>query len=199
MAKWFGKKKDARVVDEHNQPTEPIPAVVPAPQMDTVPAALQTPVASMPSRPNASPPANAPNAPKFDAYPYHQPAAEQGVSAPNPVKGGVADQMPVQKTRTRPFYFQFLPLGVGLVFVCVQLLLLVRFILRLFDVPIETTWISIVYALSNLPLLPFQAWLPPLSAFWPANIEIYTLLAVLVYGLISRLLVRLLKIVLGVR
>ena len=90
-------------------------------------------------------------------------------------------------------------IGVGLCFVGVQILLLLHFVLNLLDLPVNTMWSAVVNALSDIVLIPFYALLPPLQSPIFARVEPYTLLAIVMYGLCSRLIVHLLKILLSVR
>src|SRR2546421_273604 len=56
-------------------------------------------------------------------------------------------------TQTRRSSF---PIFVGMLFVAVQLLLLVRFVLKLLVLPGNTTWISIIYTVSDVFVQPFR-------------------------------------------
>ncbi|MBV9230566.1 MAG: hypothetical protein JOZ18_14750, partial [Chloroflexi bacterium] len=88
-----------------------------------------------------------------------------------------------------------IPVLVGLFFVVVQCLLLMRFILRIVNLVTNQSWFSIVYALSEVFVLPFRALWQQVPLQISSSLEIYTLLAILVYGLLSRILVRILKAV----
>jgi len=83
-------------------------------------------------------------------------------------------------------------------FIAVQLLLLARFVMKLIRWPGSTTWASLIYSVSNVFVLPFRLLLQniALPAIFLSTIEIYTLLAILVYWLLSRILVHLLKAIL---
>src|SRR6266516_5867501 len=89
-----------------------------------------------------------------------------------------------------------LPTFVGIFLVALQLLLLVRFALKLIGLQGNVSWVSLVYAVSNIFVLPFRLILHNLPIPLPTSIELYTLLAILFYGLLSRLLVRILKAIL---
>ena len=93
---------------------------------------------------------------------------------------------------------KLLPLGVGCGFVVVQLLLVARFICKAVAIDSAIAWVNSVYALSEIALLPFRALLPPLEQALFLRIEPYTILAIVCYGLCSRLLVRLLKVLVGI-
>ncbi|HEV7236867.1 MAG TPA: hypothetical protein VGN15_11835, partial [Ktedonobacteraceae bacterium] len=57
-------------------------------------------------------------------------------------------------------------------------------------------WTGIIYAISGVFVLPFRLLLANINFPIPNTLEIYTLIAILVYGLLSRLIVRLLKAIL---
>lgn len=182
-------------IDEHDLPTEPLPEIsdlalpgeetipAPAPQKQPIPSGRGAP----PQRPQ---------------YPQ-QPQGGQVYPYLPPMAGGQADED--EQSVRNSFFPALLPVAVrglvlripiprcvGLFFVIVQLLLLVRFVLKMINLPDDGVWVSAVYTLSSVWVLPFRLFIQPL-AFLP-TVEIYTLLAVLVYGLVSRLLVRLLKV-----
>jgi hypothetical protein len=182
-------------IDEHNQPTEPMMPVVIAPFAPTQDNGAAQPLeypylppASMKKKkqnghrpaggvPASSPAQPYPTSPVNHAYPV-QPA--------RPVKQAQSRQSPIP-----PF--------VGLFFVAVQLLLLVRFLLKLLNVSSNARWLSIVYDVSDLFVFPFRLLLQNTALSLPGGVEVYTLLAILVYGLFSRILVRFLKALLNSR
>ena len=92
-----------------------------------------------------------------------------------------------------------MPILVGMFFVAVQLLLLVRFVLKLFVISEDTTCVAIIYTISSLFVLPFSLLSQNVALPIPTSIELFTLLAILIYGLLSRILVHLLKAVLHSR
>ena len=87
-----------------------------------------------------------------------------------------------------------LPLAVGMCFVLMQMLLLVRFSLKLFDISSDIVWVGAVYGVSNVLVLPFRALFLQLGIPQFFTIETYTLLAIFVYGIVSRILVHTLKV-----
>jgi hypothetical protein len=95
------------------------------------------------------------------------------------------------------------PVIVGVAFVCVQLILLARVVLMLFGADSSVPWIAWVYILSGGFALPFKLLIE--QAQFPAQVGseivgyVPSLLAILVYGLISRVLVRFLKAFLNSR
>jgi hypothetical protein len=88
-----------------------------------------------------------------------------------------------------------LPDFVGMFFVAVQILLLVRFALRLITPTTTggTAWIGIIYTASGLFVLPFRLLFQHIVFPVPGSLEIYTLVAILCYGLLSRVLERFTK------
>ncbi|TMF51953.1 MAG: hypothetical protein E6I32_01725 [Chloroflexi bacterium] len=156
--------------DEHDQPTEPMSAIILSPRPPETPPPQIYPVLPPPplrSR-NGRPAGGAPTS---------------GAGAP-----------------IQPVYARLL---VGVFFVAVQLVLLARVILLLFGVPGNTLWIELVYAFSSVCAWPFQLLLEHVS--WPVPIGaelinyLASLLGVLGYGLLSRILVRFLKALLHSR
>lgn len=195
MGKKTEKGKGSEI-DEHDLPTEPVPYVPATPDMNTVPAAPQQPITLGPFPQSYPAP---PNAPKFDVYPYHPPLAPQ---QPQPAsQAPIGMKNPVAQQGKRPFYLGFIPVCIGLFFVCIQMLLLARFVLRLLGIGEGASWVSTVYALCDIALLPFQALLPPLQlpGILNARVELYTLLAILIYGILSRIIVHILKLMLRTR
>ncbi len=202
MSKKSEKGKGSEI-DEHDLPTVPVPYAPAIPDMSTMPATPQQPITLGPFQQGSAYPAP-PNAPKFDVYPYRPPLAPQPQFAPQQPTQTSTPPQPVQQKRGKqsapPFYLNFIPIGIGLCFVCIQMLLLTRFVLRLLEIAEGPAWVNTVYALCDIVLLPFQALLPPLQLpeILNARVEPYTLLAVLIYGILSRIIVHLLKILLRV-
>ena len=89
---------------------------------------------------------------------------------------------------------RMLPTAVGMFFVAVQLLLLVSFVVRAIQASSSNVWVSLLYGLSSVFVFPFRLLFAQLSLPVPVGIQLYTLLAILVYGVLSRFLVRLLKL-----
>ena len=164
-------------LDEHNAPTEPLgnphppsdPAAI-ANEAVPAPTPLERPFPALDYAP-ANPYSNRPAAPVYPVLP------------PKPIKNA----------RARP---SAIPLLAGICFVAVQLLLLVRFTLKLIGLPGNGTLIALVYAISNIFILPFRLILQSIPLPIPTSLELYTLLAILFYGLLSRVIVRILKAVL---
>ena len=148
--------------------------------------------------------APAPFGPAAPVYPVLPPAPKNAKKGKRPAGGAIPDypvqpagcrytraNKPVSQTQHRP---SALPALVGLFFVLVQLLLLVRFVLRLLNFSGNVPWTGIIYAISGIFVLPFRLLLENINFPIPNTLEIYTLIAILVYGLLSRLIVRLLKV-----
>jgi hypothetical protein len=200
---------DSGELDEHDQPTEPALPVVLPPLSPTIPYGVPTvanenipapspherpfPYQDVPYSNSAYPPyavpSGAPVYPVLPPVPHSQGGRPPGGAAPGyPV--GAGSNAPTIGSRARR---SSLPLLVGMFFVLVQLLLLVRFILMLLTFPASTTWVGTIYTLSSVFVLPFRLPLQSVAPGLPSSIELYTLLAILIYGLLSRLLVRFLK------
>jgi hypothetical protein len=146
-----------------------------------------------------SPPAN--------VYPYLPPAPYQSGKAayePKPQKHRPTPQwepedQPVRRSRRRGR--SPIPALVGFFFVIAQLLLLASFVLRI--VPLSNTpwWVILIEACSDAliqPLLliqPVSAFLQQLNLSSTFVTEIYTLLAILVYGVLARVVVSILKVI----
>ncbi len=86
MGKKTAKNNSAEI-DEHDLPTEPVQFVVTPPQMDTTPAVPSQQQITL--RPPQQPPSYpaAPNAPKFDVYPYRPSQVPQPAPAQQPYVG----------------------------------------------------------------------------------------------------------------
>ena len=165
--------------DQHNATTEPLIS----PHQPSYPASPVYPVlpplpASAKNKKWRQPAGGAPHVPYISSVPPVSPYYP--VTPPNPV----------QKTRTKPRVF---PSLVGLFFVAVQLLLLVRFILKFIGLGDNVSWVVIVYSVSNIFVLPFRFIIQNITLPIPSSIELYTLLAILIYGVLARILVPILK------
>ena len=212
-------KAQEESIDEHNQPTEPIarlvlpaytPPVVQAtspfaePTISTLPVQPMSPTpiiqqqvpplpaAAQPQQPLPPMQAYSPDNPPAVVSPFLDVPALPAQPLPpvQPQSGNSPQQGRAKQARSRQ------PLLVGLFFVAVQFLLLARFGLGVLNLPVDNVWRVIVFTLTDVFLLPFTLLFRQVTL--PLNLgpELYPLIAVLVYGLISRLLVRLLKTVL---
>jgi hypothetical protein len=111
-------------------------------------------------------------------------------------------EQPAKKRRTTPRRSIF-PAVVGLFFVLVQLLLLVRVALQFLGQPDNLWWAGLIYNISNILVLPLRLLLQNVNVVVIAGTDLYNyllfLVAILIYGLISRILVRFLKAILHSR
>lgn len=200
-------------LDEHNAPTEPLKAIHPPSNLVgisasepfvfdepvPVPIPYEHPFPALGNAPAHPYPAS-PAKPVYPVLPT-LPTSAGNKKRRRPTRGSspvypVVPSKPMQQTRTNP---TFIPSFVGAFFVALQLLLLVRFALKLLE-PYgligSVPWVALIYAVSNLFVLPFRPILHYISLPIPTSLELYTLLAILAYGLLSRILVRLLKAIL---
>ncbi|TMC23273.1 MAG: hypothetical protein E6I59_18130 [Chloroflexi bacterium] len=203
--------------DEHNAPTEPLklfhPPLNPPPLADEM---------SMEPGPNGALPAPTPIEhpfPHLNIIPispdYQSPAAPVYPALPSVPsshkrkKGQLSPEgaypiypfyppQPIQPVapRTRHRRHSAIPSLVGLFFVAVQLLLLLRFLLKLINIQGNADWVSIVYSTSDIFLLPIRLIFQHITLPFPIPLELYTLIAILAYGLLSRILVSILKAIL---
>jgi hypothetical protein len=194
------RKKSMEALDHHDLPTEPQPLLIPTLFTENLPgqadpfdyATIPAPLAYVPSAST-----------NFPGYP--------GVArTPDVVYAGqdVSDSSIEEESKSTPpivwqlrriIPFGLMPFGVGMCFVSIQCLLLVRFIAKICNLPTALPWVRTVYTLSDVVLLPLYALLPPLTQAIFARIEPYTILAIVLYGLCSRMIVRLLKLLLRMR
>ncbi|MBE3557804.1 MAG: hypothetical protein IMW89_01075 [Ktedonobacteraceae bacterium] len=208
---WF-RRKNAGRIDEHDMPTEPLsdspysaPSPVMMPGMAHSPTGIPEPYYGGPASPFAPPYAQpSPQAlPPIagSAYPGYAgfPQAPVRKKGKRPPAGAASFQHPwvgeagtSRRARRSP-----MPALVGLLFVIVQLLLLARFVLKVMSRGTESFWVGVVYEVSAWFVWPFQIAWQQMSLHLDTNLEVYTLLAVLAYGLLSRLIVRLLKFLLN--
>ena len=191
------QKKGVEPVDEHNQPTEPIDFAV-SPVSPYAPTATGDNPATIPvpNRP-FSPQPMPQQAPLIGAYPYLPPTPTRqggydGYAGNAPIPPG--GSAPANTKRRRAF-----PVLVGLFFVVIQLTLLARFVLTIATQWNDIAWVSIFYSVTALLIWPVQALLQQFSMPLAASVEISTLLAILAYCLLSRILVRCLKLILRSR
>ncbi len=191
---WF-QLPGTNKVDEHDAPTEPLPPVdtlpiVPPQQSLTLPApppadqlAAYQPGQALAGPP--SPPRPYPYVPPPPATTQQGPAQEDGEKIK---AAGIGKRMSGRRSLK--------PLIPGFFFIAIQLLLLLRFCLKITGLMADQGWVGVVMGVSEVFVSPFRALLLQVSLQLPAQVEIYTLLAIVVYGLISRLLVHLLKMIL---
>ncbi len=204
------ENSNANVIDEHDEPTEPMhyigaspfdatvstpdDEVIPFPQPHEQPFPQQ----QVPVTPHY--PLSPGYPPGTGLYPYLPPASV--VSSGNRPAGGITPVQPRnvngsgQPAKARR---SLLPVSVGMFFIAVQVLLLIRFVLKLLGFSFGTSWVDAVYGISNVFVLPFRLIFLQSGISNVLNVEIYTLLAILVYGVISRIVVRILKALVNTR
>jgi hypothetical protein len=206
-------KSQSDQIDEHNLPTEPLPDIsamlLPIPDQHgsltgdrTIPS-TSSPQPEQQYFPPIYPYPSASNIERYQyTYPYSPgtspafPATNYGVPPANAAWN---------YGRPRPEHVYrrtFLPTCVGLFFVCVQLLLIVRFVVRLLNLSVAITWVGVVTGVSEIFILPFRIlWfqIPSVGTLFLATLEVYALVAILIYGVFSRLLVHILKALLNGR
>lgn len=98
----------------------------------------------------------------------------------------------VQQVRSRR---SPIPIAVGTLLLLVQILLLLRFVLKTLNVPADSLLVQIIYVVSGVFAQPFYAFGQLIPVSFPQ--ETYTLLALLIYGLLARVVIRFLKALLN--
>ena len=88
------------------------------------------------------------------------------------------------------------PLLVGLCFVAIQLILVARLVVLFIPNSTMYTWSATIIAFGDLCAEPFFALIQQAALPSPVNTAVATLMAIIAYGIISRMLVRLLKLLL---
>ena len=207
MLRWRrSQSKNADELDEHSAPTEPL---LP-PVEETVPTGGVTPPAF---------PAPLPYEQPFPQQQAQDVPQQQGPSSPPAVTvypvlppaptiqqghrpaGSVVPIQPQNPGYSARSGKSVIPMLVGVFFVAVQFLLLISFSARLISLSSYQQWLQGIYGVSSIFLLPFLLLFEHITLPFSHTVgmEVYTLLAILVYGLLSRLLVRLLKVLLRSR
>ena len=197
------KKNGAEEIDEHNQTTEafdfgvsPYAPTVTGNQLppETPPIAMVRPI---PPQPVSAQP------PLIGAYPFLPPVPERKnkkVVAPMgrslAPSQSQAESIPTSGNQKLRKVF---PALVGLCFVVVQLLLLASFVLKVVGLWNNTLWVNVLYLVSDIFIWPLQALVHLLPAPFSIPSQIVVLLAILFYGMISRIVVHCLKLLLHMR
>jgi hypothetical protein len=194
------KKNGAQEIDEHNQTTEafdfgvsPYAPTVTGNRLppDTPPIAMVRPVP--PQQVAAQPPL-------IGAYPFlpPSPVRQNGIAA-TPVGDVASSQASGTSTSGSQKLRKVFPALVGLCFVAVQLLLLASFALKVVGLWNNTLWANVLYLISDIFIWPLQALVHLLPVPFSIPSQIVALLAILLYGMISRIVVRCLKLLLHTR
>lgn len=191
------KKNGAEEIDEHNQTTEPFDFGV-SPYAQTVTEDRlppETPPIAMVRGTPQQPPL-------IGAYPFLPPAPARQGSQLHPPAGG-AQNPPVQDARASVTAGQrirkVLPAFVGLCFVGVQVLLLVSFGCKIVGQWDSTLWVNVLYVISDILVWPVQTLVHQIPTPIVIPGQIIILLTILIYGMISRIIVRCLKLLLHTR
>ncbi len=200
-------------IDEHDEPTEPIRSIDVAAFVPTLPNdASSLDEETVPSPKSATqpfphqyvqPPLVVQSGPQYapaspSAYP-HLPPRLEGPHGNRPAGGVASIQAETMHEPTRTQKVRMIPIVVGMCFVAVQVLLLLRFVLKLLAFSSDISWVAAVYEVSNLFVLPFRILFLQLAIPLLITAELYTLLAILVYGFVSRIVVHILKAFLKTR
>jgi hypothetical protein len=208
-------------MDDHDSPTEPMSQVFLSPLSSTIPyshdvngvppngATFPTPAPYEQPFPQQNvpdyPQPGTFNRPSAQVYPVLPPVSTNGKYRP---AGGLA---PISSDGSGlPTHIKSsqagrssIPLWVGVFLVAVQLLLLVRFVLQLLGYSSNSLWVGLFYAVSSMFVFPFRALLYSLTSSLTIGSDFLNLLAILfailMYGLLSRILVRFLKALLHSR
>ncbi len=187
-------------IDEHELPTDPMIPVVLSPFAPTqINDATQPTQSAQPSVYPYLPPAPV----KKNKHNGYRPAGGAAPSSPSPIASAypASTAYPVlspRRTNQAQSRQSPIPPLIGVFFVAVQLLLLVRFMLKLLNFSGNARWLLLIYQISDIFVFPFRLLLQNTGLAF-LSVEIYTLLAILVYGLFSRILVRFLKALLNSR
>ncbi len=200
--------------DEHNSPTEPMSAIILSPHSVptssmgngngpggyasyTVPAPLPPELPFPQNGQPAAPYGYAPETPGI--YPVLPPAPITHGKGRPPGGAGFSGER-ARPLRAQPRRSSF-PTFVGVLFVLAQLILLVRVLLLLFGVSASNVLVELVYAGGTLLAWPLRLLLEQVHL--PAQIGgdllnyLAALVAILVYGVLARILVRFLKALLN--
>ncbi len=167
---------------------------IPAPQLDEVPFPKSRTNPIERSGMSEIPPIYPILHPSIPDSPY---AGSPGIAPPD-VYTGKPDTLIQHQTRKSSF-----PTLMGLFFLAVEFLLLLRLVFSLFGAPISNIWVGFVYTVSTFFLLPFFLLLQNVKIPLINGTEFYSDLlivcAIFVYGVISRILVRIFKALLNGR
>ncbi|HLI71078.1 MAG TPA: hypothetical protein VKV19_15070 [Ktedonobacteraceae bacterium] len=205
------RKRQFKLLD-YSQPTEPVESVGLPPTAPVYPGGGWSPDSATVPAPHPKTRPMSPGMMQPPPYMAPYPTAAYPVLPPPPYKkyrgtppGGAAIDYPdypdyplvrLSRWRRSP-----LPGLVGAFFVLVQLMLLVRVGCILFNVQSAAPWFTLLVAASNLLVSPMHWLVAKINLTSMEGIQLFTdleyLLAILAYGLFSRLLVRLLRAVLN--
>jgi len=188
---------------DYNEPTEPVERIILPPYANAMygatgfsPDALTVPAPQPDERPVPQG-----GLPAYPSPSYQRPAVYP-ILPEAPLKryrgippGGAARYAQPMRKRRR----SMIPGLVGFFLLLVQLVLLVRAVCILFGIQNTTTWLTLLFAASDLFLQPVRLLAANVNlSLLAGNPQLLTILellvAVLAYGIFSRLLVRLLRV-----
>ena len=202
--------------DEHNSPTEPMSAIILSPHAVptstmgggngmggyssyTIPAPLPPELPFPQNGQPAAPHAYLPETP--GVYPVLPQSPLVNGNRRPPGGAGFSGQN-ARPLRSQPRHSAF-PTFVGVLFVLAQLILLARVILLLFGVPSSNMLVELVYAGGALLAWPLRLLLEHVNFLAQIGGDLINyvaaLVAILVYGVLARILVRFLKALLNSR
>lgn len=173
------RRKRTETIDEHAMPTEPVasPRMAPFPVQ---PSALASVSASK----------------KRNSGPMQSGDTENAGVSPRQGQGALIRTLPpaFSERLVISLWRNLVPPGIRLCAVLIQILLGLRFVGKLVNLTNQISWVNVVYIFSDVLLMPFHTILPPLDQPFFTRVEVYTLLAIVAYGLCARLLIGLIKI-----
>lgn len=192
-------------LSDYNEPTEPVESIMLPPYANPTygAAGLSPDALTIPAPQPDARPVPQDGLPAYP-YPYYQPPAYPVLpEAPlrryrgSPPGGAMRYSQPLRRRHR-----SIIPGLVGLFLLLVQLALLARVACILFSVQNTTPWLTLLFAASDLFVQPVRLLATNINlsflAGMPQLLTILELLvAVLAYGILSRLLVRLLKVLLN--
>jgi hypothetical protein len=212
MMQWqIPQNNGAEEIDEHDMPTEPISYEAVSPSAPTVsqganpsyhemvptPQPLEQPfprqqVPFMPAQMIAQPGGVYPIFPPAGVAPEQKKGKRSSGATPDSEMG-----LPPKNAHTTRR--SSAPALVRLFFIAVRLLLLVQFVLTILHSLLHwqdnALWVSVVYILSPVFIWPVRILIQQIPlpfSLWP---ELYILLAIIFYSILSRILVRLTKLI----
>ncbi|GHO76248.1 hypothetical protein KSD_40190 [Ktedonobacter sp. SOSP1-85] len=203
-------RKPEQQVDDHDMPTEPVPYPEAVPEPGYYGQGYQEPGVDpglYDDRTIATPPPPASHAPhargrrQIVPPPPHmqwQPPAYPGY-APQPQPDRYAHPQPAYTPPARrrgPEGWRLLPGFLAIFLVIVQLSLFARFVMRfLLHIPADQSWVAALYTFSTVFLIPVQLLGAQVHLPFTVDPELYALPAIIIYGVLSRILVKLLRFI----
>jgi hypothetical protein len=198
-------------MNDYEQPTEPMSQVILSPYSSTIPVPESSidekdlPAPRLDERPFPKQRANPVDAfhepPAPPMYPVLPPVPAQSFKGRPP--GGALPGIPprvADKPAPRKPHRSSFPVLVGFFFVIVEILLLLRLLFLLSGTQDNNVWVGLVNTLSGIFVLPFRMLLENVKIPLLYGSELYNdlliVVALLMYVILSRILVRFLKAVL---